>query len=279
MINCRNNLLAVFTDELYHWVYNIFHHISKDIVNDLTSCYFLRQSLFPFVEQWRYPQGFGLHINHTTSTNGSRRSHSQVLNLEHHGHMRGEGQDLPRVETQFLIIIEHSVHIFDPQSIDRPIKHDPMFLRWPIRTAFSYCVRKDSVSPLLSCATEHTVQLAHCYRFWVYDVGVYFVVPLVLQGTQGCFENAVGFGFASTGWAHEHETVSDLDCIVELNCFWHEGRNGLKMKLRFMARFLNFLKKGSVVNDRLLHSREQVHDNVLKQGQVIFQEFGYIDIP
>jgi hypothetical protein len=32
-------------------------------------------------------------------------------------------------QTQFLVVIKHSIHTFDPQSINWPVKHDPFFGR------------------------------------------------------------------------------------------------------------------------------------------------------
>lgn len=48
-----------------------------------------------------------------------------------------EFDDLPRAEAQLLVVIQHSVHVLDPDSIHWPVKHVPFLIG----------VRSDGTSP------------------------------------------------------------------------------------------------------------------------------------
>jgi hypothetical protein len=54
------------------------------------------------------------HVDHAAPTHSSRRGHRQVLDLEHHRHMRRQRQNLATIQAQLLIIVKHSIHGLDP---------------------------------------------------------------------------------------------------------------------------------------------------------------------
>jgi hypothetical protein len=136
----------------------------------------------PFKVEWLYSHSCWLHIHHPTTRNCGGRSNSQILNLKHHCHIRSKCKYLSGIEAQFFIIIQDCIHILDPESIHWPIKHNPMALACTIRATLPYCIGKNTVHPLARDLVEHTVELTHCYRFWVEDMGIYLVIALVLKG-------------------------------------------------------------------------------------------------
>mmetsp|Transcript_7185 Transcript_7185/g.14521 ORF Transcript_7185/g.14521 Transcript_7185/m.14521 type:complete len:209 (+) Transcript_7185:6677-7303(+) len=58
-----------------------------------------------------------------------RRGLLQVLRLEHHGHRVRHFDNLSRHETELFVVIEDSVHVLDPDGIDRTVKKNPLTVR------------------------------------------------------------------------------------------------------------------------------------------------------
>ena len=56
--------------------------------------------------------------------------------------------DLSTAETQLLVIIQHSVHALNPQSVHGAIKHVPLLVRGVVGHALSDETGYDSVSPV-----------------------------------------------------------------------------------------------------------------------------------
>lgn len=50
-------------------------------------------------------QRYGFHVDHTTSTHGGGWCYSQILHLEHHGHVGCECKNLSTNQAQFLVVI------------------------------------------------------------------------------------------------------------------------------------------------------------------------------
>ena len=90
--------------------------------------HFLACSFQPRLHIWSPAQCTGIHVNHTTSADCSGRSNSQVLHLKQHVHGIVELDPLTVGQTQHLIVIQHCVHVLNPQSIHRPITHNPFVI-------------------------------------------------------------------------------------------------------------------------------------------------------
>lgn len=101
--------------------------------------------------------------------------------------MRCQRQYLAAIQAQLLIIIKDSIHILDPESIHRPIKHNPILLTRPILAAFPHRIGEHTIDPLPCSLVKHAVELAHCDGFGVEHAGVDFVVTVVLEGCEGRF--------------------------------------------------------------------------------------------
>lgn len=70
-----------------------------------------------------------LHQHHTATRNSGWGGLGKIFDLKHHGHGGFQLNDLTGVEAKFLVVIEHSVHVFDPNSVDRTIKDKPFSIR------------------------------------------------------------------------------------------------------------------------------------------------------
>ena len=70
--------------------------------------------------------------------------------------------------------------------------------------------------------------------------------------------------------------MSDNCRVIKLENFLNEGSNGLDMQLS--ATLLYGFKKDTSVNYWLFGGWEQINDNVLKQGQIVSEELGHINI-
>lgn len=46
--------------------------------------------------------------------------------LKHHNHLWRESENLSGIQAEFLIIIEHGIHRFNPNRVDWSIKHNPI---------------------------------------------------------------------------------------------------------------------------------------------------------
>ncbi len=73
-------------------------------------------------------QVFWLQVDHTTARDGCWGGDLQIIDLEHHRAGFGHLNTLTIVETEHLVVIEHSVHVLDPESVDWTIENDPPLL-------------------------------------------------------------------------------------------------------------------------------------------------------
>lgn len=65
-------------------------------------------------------------INHTATRDGSRRSDGQIGHLKEHVHVGCQLDSLRVGQAEHLVVIQHSVHVFYPQSIHRTIANNPL---------------------------------------------------------------------------------------------------------------------------------------------------------
>ena len=55
-----------------------------------------------------------------------RHTYLEVLGLKHHGHLRTERHDLAGGEAELLVVVEHRVHVLDPDRVDGAVEVDPL---------------------------------------------------------------------------------------------------------------------------------------------------------
>lgn len=88
-----------------------------------------------------------------------------------------------------------------------------------------------------------------------------------------CF---VVLSLTTTSWSHDHKTMAHLNSVIELNDLEFEVFNKLQVVL--ITHFFQLRQQVSILLLWLLNAREQIIYNVLKQGQIINQEFRHVNI-
>ena len=123
-----------------------------------------------------------LHKDHAAAADRRRRSHLQVLHLEHHVH-RGRHLDALRVgEAEHAIVVQHGVHVLDPHRVHGAVEQDPRAI---VRASFGLGHRlpeklgHDTVRPLACHQVEAAKQLARGDRLGVQDETVHHFVETV----------------------------------------------------------------------------------------------------
>ena len=69
-----------------------------------------------------------IHPSSSIPANSSWGGHSQVLHLKHHMHRAVELDTLAVCQTEHLVVVQHSVHVLNPQSIHWTITYDPLVI-------------------------------------------------------------------------------------------------------------------------------------------------------
>ena len=69
-----------------------------------------------------------LHVLSHAPANSSWRSDGQILDLKQHVHGVVKLDSLTVSQTKHLVVIQNSVHIFDPQSVHRSVTHNPLVI-------------------------------------------------------------------------------------------------------------------------------------------------------
>eukprot|EP00962_Isochrysis_galbana_P015845 scaffold4536_cov113-Isochrysis_galbana.AAC.11 len=87
----------------------------------------LRQLVFaPRGDVRLVPNVNRLHEDHAAARHGGGRGYGKVVHLEDHVHRWRQLDPLAVGETQHLVVVEHGVHVLNPERIDRAVKGDPM---------------------------------------------------------------------------------------------------------------------------------------------------------
>lgn len=114
IIACLYDLLGVLAVEVEglgqvlaeEFLYGL---VESDLVHQFSG-----QTVEPALEVRLIAQGRRFHVDHSTTGHCGRGGLGQVSHLEYHGHVLGEGDDLATVQTEFLVIVQDSVHTLDP---------------------------------------------------------------------------------------------------------------------------------------------------------------------
>ena len=78
----------------------------------------------------------------------THRSLWEIHGLEDETHDVGHLDDLAAHQTQLLVVVQHSVHVLDPQSVDGAVKDDPLAVWGVSWSELSECVSDNSICPL-----------------------------------------------------------------------------------------------------------------------------------
>ena len=89
-------------------------------------------------------------------------------------------------------------------------------------------------------------------------------------------QHTIVHGLSTTGRSHEHETMTHLDCIIELNDLCDE--DFYRLHIIEGAGALNGLEEATIVGFGFLDAWEEIKHDVLEQREIILQELRYVDI-
>ena len=91
----------------------------------------------------------------------SRRGDLQVHGLKDEVGGGGELYDLSTHQTQLLVVVQHSVHVLDPDGIHRPIEDEPLAVGRGGVGEGLVADGEDAVGPLVRDGVKAAVELAH----------------------------------------------------------------------------------------------------------------------
>jgi hypothetical protein len=142
---------------------------------------------------------FSVEVDHTTTRNSSRRRLSEIFDFEQHGDLGSQADTFTRVEGEHLVVIEDSIHGFDPQCVDRTIEQNPFECEGFITADSAHDIRENTILPLTSGEIVATVELFHADGLGVDQVNLGRIVltnVLVFEALERASEDGVGGGFA-----------------------------------------------------------------------------------
>ena len=201
------------------------------------------------------------------------------MHLEDHVHRRVHGDDLTVHQAQFLVVVEHGVHVFDPDGVHRPVEHHPFTIGGGVHGEFAVFFGKDAILPLVRHRVELTVELPHVDGLGVDDNNLHLVLlqqALRVEVLQRGGEHAIHARLGAVRVPHEHQAVSHEDHLVQLENLLEKHRRGLQVRL--VARLRQ--RRAHVIIIRLgqLHPREEIREDVVEQRHVRRQELGEVHV-
>mmetsp|Transcript_1346 Transcript_1346/g.3905 ORF Transcript_1346/g.3905 Transcript_1346/m.3905 type:complete len:203 (+) Transcript_1346:6957-7565(+) len=188
-----------------------------------------RQGLEPRLQHHFPPDIDLLHEHHATPRNRGRRRDSEVLHLKHHGGDRAQLDDLPAVQTELLVIVQHRIHVFDPHRIDRAIEHDPLAVRHACVGSVAHREGQYAVGPFVSVLVEIAVQFALFDGFGVHLVHLdgEVQVPIAYR-RQRVGEHKLHLRLAAHVRPNNHKTVAHHDRFPQLRALVDKAAFGLQ---------------------------------------------------
>ena len=164
-------------------------------------------------------------INHSATTNRSWRSNCQILNLKKHPKLRPKLNTLAVGKTKSHVVIKHSIHIFNPQGIDRAIKNYPISLvgiPFRIIDFGGVDIPNDRtcqpISPFLCIGIHLAIHFTHRNRFRVHnpisgDIERRIIV-VIFHGGGSLGKHFVARALSTSRLADQHYTESDIKSII-----------------------------------------------------------------
>ena len=150
------------------------------------------------------------------------------MRFKDHIHSVAHLNDFSVEQTELLVVIQNGVHVLDPVSIDRTIKHDPLtgafrvFVDTTFEDRANYTVRE-----LLRNQVVAAIQLIDGHALRVNDVRLdrqLFHFRVYHADLGNCaLQNTVGGGFPTVGRPHKHQPMTTLNHLVKLDDLFCEG--------------------------------------------------------
>ena len=96
-----------------------------------------------------------------------RRGDGEIIDLKDHAHCRGHLQHLARIEAELSVIVEHSIHIFYPDGVDRAIEEHPLAV-WCRQTCrLAVHAWQHTVNKFTRVGVKLTVELPNRDALWI----------------------------------------------------------------------------------------------------------------
>ena len=117
----------------------------------------------------------GLHVDHTAAGDGGRGGDREVHRLEDHVHVLGHLDDLPAHQAELLVVVEHGVHVLDPNGVDGAVENEPAtVLLVHLGGEDTVPNGEDTIGPIVRDFIEVTIELSHGDGLRVKNLNVSF---------------------------------------------------------------------------------------------------------
>lgn len=79
----------------------------------------------PTFDKWIPAQLFSGQVNHSAPADSCGAGDCQILDFEQHPHFVAQFDSLSVCETKHHVIIQHGIHVFDPQRVHGTVENHP----------------------------------------------------------------------------------------------------------------------------------------------------------
>mmetsp|Transcript_13844 Transcript_13844/g.40760 ORF Transcript_13844/g.40760 Transcript_13844/m.40760 type:complete len:375 (+) Transcript_13844:258-1382(+) len=223
--------------------------------------------------QARWQEVRRLDVDHTAAGDRCGRRDGEVLHLEDHAVRLCQRDDLARVQAELLVVVQHRVHVFDPDGVDGSVQQHPL----PVGDAVQLLLLRrasvrhgeDAVGPLVCNRVELSVQLPHRDRLWVEHVAAHRLLlgAARFHLCERRSERTVHGRLGAVRVADDHQAVADDDHFVELRDLDEEVLR--ELEVRAIAVLLAGLPQEAVVRLWQLDAREEVRGDAFKERDVV----------
>ena len=226
-------------------------------------------------------QRVGREEDDAEARDGGRARLVEVADLEEHAHLRLELDALAVREAERHVVVQHRVHVLDPDGVDGPVEDGPLAVLRLVRAELAHDGRAEAVRPLAGHLAELAVELAHRDALGVQHLEVHELHDLVLgaglaQRLHGGGQRAVGRRLAAHGQAREHGAEAHLEDLEELQDLGVEGVDVLQaLQLELVQEHLHELTR--LVHGHG-HAREEVAHDGVEERQVVREELGDVAV-
>eukprot|EP00960_Hanusia_phi_P047197 758288-Hanusia_phi.AAC.2 len=209
----------------------------------------------------------GLQVDHAAATDGSGGGDGQVVDLELHGHGGRKFDALAVVKAQRLVVVEDSVHGFNPDGVDWAIAVDPLLGGVALGHRIARLPHDggdDPVSPLEGQEVELAVELSHGDGLGVQRVPVDSLEalhPVLPHLGEGAGEGGGDRRLADGRDADKHDAMAD--------------DHGLLLRHQLL---LDVRLDRPVVDCGDLDAGEEVAEDGFEEGDVVGEELGDIGV-
>mmetsp|Transcript_13252 Transcript_13252/g.37454 ORF Transcript_13252/g.37454 Transcript_13252/m.37454 type:complete len:371 (-) Transcript_13252:638-1750(-) len=223
-------------------------------------------------------QQAGLHVDHAAAGDGGRGCNCQILHLEDHVHEALHGDDLAAVQAQLFVVVQHCVHVLDPDGVYGTVQNKPLANGRSLPGKVTELHGKHPIGPLLADRVVLAVQLAHGDGLGVDgDVaGLKLAKVVPAHGSQRVCQHPDGTGLHAKGVPYQHEAVAHHHHLVQLDTLLKERWQ--RLQVAGMAGCQQGSIQVGVVDLRQLQPREQVRQDALEQRHVLIQELWQVDV-